>query len=269
MKGLVRIAYWVASVAAAPAVFASVYTYEGLTVGSPIQGQDNWKFGGGAATQQVAFGTGYDTTTVAKDIANTADIASRKNDGNFSIPNFMATDLAVFQFDGQRVGSSGMVLLGPGYDANSNGTIAFAGSENPFWFGFSAGSFRVYNGNDGYDRTTAIPGTFAATDWVTYRLEVDLSANGGDGAYWFSYKNLTDGETSFTPVAGVDFQNANLGLLGAGRPQPSQWNGMITDIRLQASADNLTFSLVVPEPSTMLLLALGGSLIWRARSRRH
>ena len=107
-------------------------------------------------------------------------------------------------------------------------------------------------------------------DWLRMRLEIDLAANGGNGLANAFYKDLTLGQTDFTPIPGIQNKSAN--LLGQPAANKYFWDRMYLrgGINVEENTiDNLEVGLisVIPEPASMLLVAMGaiGLLGYRGR----
>ena len=82
-------------------------------------------------------------------------------------------------------------------------------------------------GNDGgwirYEQVSTVP----LGHWVTLRLVMDFTANGGAGSGSLFYKDLTANDVNFTPMSAL--QNINLGLTNGGMATgctPDKWNQM-------------------------------------------
>jgi hypothetical protein len=98
---------------------------------------------------------------------------------------------------------------------------------------------------------------------------VDLAANGGNGAGSLLIRDLTDGESAFTAVPGV--QNINLQLLTSPAPNPQQWDAMGVWIHSgfggNGAVDNIAYS--VPEPASLAVtIACAAPLLMRQRRQR-
>lgn len=227
---------------------AAIFTYnfDNLTNGN-VSGQDSWIDSPGNPSGAVSFivstGTGADTTKVLGTNGSTAsNFAWRTNDGNFSFGNLSGSPSLILGFDGQFVsGGSDQIHFSLRNTANT--------AASPV-FGFEGNAFRLGSS------TSALPGTINASDWVRMQMAVDLNLNTAS----LSYKNITDGETVFTAVSGL--QNINFASLN-----PAVWNEMVlrTGFYAGSKIDNLYIESV-PEPSRALLAALGLlSLILRRR----
>jgi hypothetical protein len=125
----------------------------------------------------------------------------------------------------------------------------------------SAGLLRRASGvrgaGNGTQTEALVPGGVNSGDWLRIRLTMDLSANGGAGFGDVSFKNLTQGDSSFTAVTGLQGVDLQMGGIDA-----TLWNSL--HIRSDLSQpnsriDNLTVQ--VPEPNGWLLCVVGGVLL--------
>lgn len=245
----------------------SVYTFESLTTPGDLPPQDNWSdASSGGAFIDVTAGAGSNTSTVAVSPGGGLSIhqARRQNDGAFSIPNFTGTETnAYLQADFRVING-----------VNFNFYVTGLGGISP-WIGIIddvpavpaivTPHFALRGASHGTSDYAPIPAGYDQGDWLRIRLEMDLTANGGNGFGDVSFQNLTQGDTGFTSVAALQDRNLNMGAVDA-----SQWNtmGIRTDVDATASQiDNLTTA--VPEPSTLVLAALGLLSLGMTRRRRH
>jgi len=211
---------------------AAVYDFEGLSA-APLIGQDNWTNQFGSTDIDVTTGTGVNTSDVATSNVNAAVLPYRQNDGSFSFPTFAGTETsALLEFDLFKGGIFGgtMYML--------NGGAAPFGPT----FGITnTNKFYIRGANNGTENE--VLDNVDLNDWIRLRLVIDFTANGGDGSGDFSYQNLTDGETAFTSVAGL--QNINLQINSG--PAPTTWDtvGFRVD-QIDVAVDNLRVELVAP-----------------------
>jgi hypothetical protein len=255
---------------------AATYTFEGLTAGpSPtgnLIGQDNWvHFNTGATTGAeaiVQLGTGTNTSNVFLANQGNAQVG-RANDANFSVPTFTGTEQvyleADMQFGTQQANFAAAHVVPDSQAATDRSMSPIFG-----WFPFGTPSslqFMVRKANFGATSFIAVADAapeIVLGDWVRLRMEVDLAANGGDGSASLFYKDLTLGQTSFTPV--LTLQNVVAGLL-ANNGNDYFWDGMYLrgGISTTNPIDNLEVG-VIPEPGSIGLLAI--ALVALAAQRR-
>ena len=221
------------------------YDFENLSIGA-LGGVDNWVNEGGAiyvvSTDSLANGT----KVVGNINGGGSQFIKRANGGSFDFGDLSGSDFLTLGFDGRFVsGGSDQIHFNL---RNATGTAA-----SPV-FGFEANTFKLGSSS------AALPGTINANDWVSIQMTVDMNLNTAS----LSYKNLTDNETSFTAVAGL--QN-----ISVASQNPAVWTEMLlrTGSYGDSMVDNLhiaTFD-AVPEPSRTLLAALGlcGLMLRRRR----
>ena len=99
------------------------------------------------------------------------------------------------------------------------------------------------------------------SDWYRLLVNIDYLANGGDGSASLYFKDLTLGQTNFTPVAGM--QNLNLGLTASNlaNNQVTDWTQYQIRVDSTGMLDNISagqainFDAATPEPGSLLLFA--------------
>ena len=99
------------------------------------------------------------------------------------------------------------------------------------------------------------------SDWYRLLVNVDYLANGGDGSASMFVKDLTLGQTNFTPVAGM--QGLNLGLTASNLAniQVSDWTQFEIRVDNTGMLDNISAGQTVninastPEPGSLLLFS--------------
>jgi len=247
---------------ASPAHAASVYTFEGLTSPADLAPQDNWVHSGTSGTPHIDVISGTNGSNVAVNTgpAN-AQFATRDNDGAFSIPGFTGNETdAYIQADFRFINSGNFWfhIRGTGNLSPGIGLIDDAPS------GPSTPAFAVRKGGGGSNLYVAVTGADQG-DWLRIRLTMDFTANGGDGFGDISYMNLTQGDLSFTSVAGL--QNVDLDMSGVDATTFDALQ-IRTDLNVpQSQIDNLTVH--VPEPNGCLLCVMGGGLLLMVLRRRQ
>lgn len=224
------------------------YDFESLNTGG-IVGQDNWVNSG-----NVAIGTGVNTSQI---LVSGGTYAQRTDDANFDMEYDNTDTAAILQFD--------VLCNTTTLNRTARLSVGGGGSNSPT-FGFNGGEFEYREANGGDTTKVALSGDDAASDWYSLQLVMDFS---GETASLY-YKNLTDGDTAFAAVTGM--QDLNL-IKAATTIDPSGWekitvrtDGSVTD----RMVDNLTFNAVaVPEPATLGLvgLAFGGLVMMRRRRK--
>jgi len=204
-------------------VFASDYNFNGLTPGLLV-GQDGWTaFVSGDAN--VVAGTGVNPSQViAPSDVNINSFLARTNDANYTFtPLSNTTTDQVFEFDFR-----GTNLDDGGYD---RAVLNFGGPGLPN-FGIDGigpvNELFYIRGENAIEYGEPIAGAVGNGDWVRLRLTVNFPAGTGS----FSYKNLTTGAATYTPVASL--QDINLGIT----TDPAAWDRM-TMIMYQAGADQV------------------------------
>jgi hypothetical protein len=225
---------WLAATAQANS--PGLYDFEGLRL-SGLEGQDSW-YGSSPQNQTVAVGSGVDATQVIGN-GSGAGALSRINNASFSYQHFTGTETAaVSEMDltltsGPGTGGEWFAL---GHDVNGDGLLDASNELGPSFgvtstsvvsYGFvirAAGTNATFTvaplGNDG---------TF--DDWLRLKFVMNFVAGTGS----LSYENLSRGQTSFTPVEGL--QNINLALSTG--PAPSTWDAMYIANNTYGQADNL------------------------------
>lgn len=255
---------------------AAPYTFEGLSNGNII-GQDNWEGYAPLANNEFIVGdatdTGVNTSKIAQAGNDYPAFAVRPNDTQYSFTAHSNTATnAILQFDIRAnitnpKSSGGATYFGLAYDADNDGSIDTARERSPA-FGIIDGEFAIQHLGDNIatEKFGNINIAFDG-DWLRLRMEVDFTANAGNGAAHLYYMNLTDGETSFTQITttAVDLQLiTNYDAIATYVPTgvPSNWDTMIVVQAGNASAtpmqvDNLNANLI-PEPATLGILATMG-----------
>lgn len=238
-------------------VHATLFTYDFETQSNGnLGGQDNWVNAFGAPFS-VSTGIGTDTTKVVGTAGSTSsNFATRVNDGNFSFGSLVGVTALTLGFDTRYVdGGNG------GINNQSHFSISSpSGSTGSPFFGLQGNNLTINNS------AFTLPGSLNFDDWISLRLQMDLTANSGNGSGTLFYKNLTDGDTGYTAVSGL--QNINLNLSSQ---DPTQWSRMVlrTGFYEGNKIDNLFIETTpVPEPGTVLVgAACIGVTVFRRRRR--
>lgn len=226
---------------------AMTYTFEGLTTGLPLGGQDGWVVHAG--TLGVGTGAGINGTNVAEGTtAGTFSNASRENDGNFSFSPYTGSETqATLQFDLRPgTGPSANTFAGIGY-RNTSGDFV-AGPRGGLQMRPGGLAARWIKPKLGFELENFLSASDDQTDWYRMLVGMDFTANGGNGSATVSIMNLTDGEPSFRSLPNLT--NINMELLDL-PGTPTIWDSLWVRAHINGQIDNI---LVVPEPSSFLLL---------------
>ena len=200
-----------------------------------LNGQDNWTSVGYPSSQNFYVGVtkslGFDGTQALRFVdigSGYGASASRLNDSSFSFPALSNNDVVSIQVD-FGVGYWGN-HFGLGYDKDESGVIdRYQNSETGIELVIGShptlGGLKVMNTGSGTVTTVPLENVGGA-GWVRVHLVMAISANEGEGAGYVYYQNLTNGDTSLIPVAGL--QNVSLGLDPSSddAKNASLWNGM-------------------------------------------
>ena len=216
--------------------------------GTSLIGQDGWvaRTGDMKARNDITRAGGA-IGGISGYLATDDAIATRINDAAFQ---YAITGPTIRLSLVARLNTTSSAWFGLGVDADDNGTIGATSPEDSevgFQFGFTGGQLVVRRAAFGSLVTVAAP--MNNTEIWRVVLDVDLSANGGDGSGSLSAQYLGDDNGSFDagksttldPVAGL--QDINLGILAMAEPDYTQWDGIYARLDAGASMDNLTITL--------------------------
>ncbi|MCC6821290.1 MAG: hypothetical protein IT579_11215 [Verrucomicrobia subdivision 3 bacterium] len=232
------------SVQTPPAQAVEVYTFESLTLSSAIDGQDRWRdqIGQGQAGVVLdASGNGtkvvyYHKTALFVEPA----FLTRTYDASFDFVSFSGTESnAIIQFDatGEHV-----AMFALGRDLNGDGLLRITQGEFGPAFGVYAHNFRIQEADQGAATDAAFESGNGASDWYRIQLHVDFTAASGEGTGSLYYLNLSDGDTTFQAVAGLQDRSLGLSRLHS-EARPARWNAMWLDLLQEGfnapRADNL------------------------------
>jgi len=231
---------------------SSYYDFNHLTPSIPpagqVDGEDNWKHAIVYPGFDITNSDSYDGSIIMKYKNSGSGIgvsSSRVNDLSFSLPPFQSTDDSItIQFDFQSGHWGGG--FGIGYDKNNDGRLHYSKGDYVDHTELGPSVFVGSHCNVGVSvRNPANSGTISSTtyssvsniscdnsdnadpsEWVRFRLVIDLQANGGQGSGNLEYMNLSRGDTNFQQV--TSHQNLNLGLQSGQNngADPNKWNGM-------------------------------------------
>lgn len=231
----------VATISDNDSAIAQVYDFEHLRVFNAISQQDNWVLSLGDAVI-VKDTTAINGTQVLSPatvvIFNMEARASRVNDASFSFTPINGTQAEIqFEATGEAVS-----LFALGRDLNGDGALRETDREIGPAFGIFDRKFAIKEANLGTLSSVELGSGNSGSDWYRLRLHIDFLANGGEGAGSLAFMNLSDGDTTFTDVVGLQNINIKLSRMddNAG---PTSWNTMylqlLTDGGNVPGVDNL------------------------------
>lgn len=223
---------------------ATVYTFESLTGGGAnLAGQDGWVHDGGAAFVVTTDGLANGTQVAGTNGSGSSNFIKRVNDGNFSFGDLAGATSILLGFDGRFAGGgSDQIHFSLRNAANS--------AVSPI-FGFEGNNLRIAG------TFASLPAGIDPNDWVRFQMLIDMVS----GTSSLSYQNITDGDSGFTAVTGLQ----NISTPGL---NPSLWTEMLVRTGFYANSkfDNLSIE-AVPEPSRALLALAGISGVLLRRRR--
>lgn len=215
----------------------TTYQFDNLSPGN-LDGQDGWTARGWVNnTPQPAFIT--EVATVENGTlgltANSAGSGWGTSGSKFlDIPEINACDdAAYFEFEA-KINTFG-VMFGPGYDENNDGVIGIfreASQETPVYFWLSAAAAPTWGvkvvPSGGYYAATTVPVSAVGGqgDHVKIKVVINFQTNGGAGSADCYYQNITNGDTSYQPIAGLTGVALELDFDATDSRNPSLWNGI-------------------------------------------
>lgn len=224
-----------------PAVASEqVYDFEALQAGRPLLGQDGWIGYAGqtnlpmVATARVSYALKRETFAAGGGGAGTGSgMAARVNDERFKFEAHTATNTcAAIQFDVRPSGGDAMFALGSGLTTvNENRVgpqVGFLGRFLARGAGFGKLHFADLEPGD------------SKTDWYRVRLQMDFTANDGDGRGTMYVMNLSRGERAFRVKPVVKAMPLELKRMEGEPGKPEKWDSLfIWSAASDCQIDNL------------------------------
>ncbi len=257
----------------APAAQAvEVYTFESLTVNNFINGQDHWKDQPGQGQAVVGLDASSNGTKVVRHfktvVFDESAFITRTNDAGFNFVSFSGTETnAVIQFEanGEHV-----AMFALGRDRNGDGLLLSTDGEIGPAFGVYDRNFRIQeanlgtNYNDGFNEGGGDGNS--GNDWYRLQLRLDFTAANGEGTGSLYFMNLTDGDTAFHTVSGLQNQPLGLSRLHPDA-RPARWNAMwlhlFSNGNSVPNADNLVPNLNGIRMTQIVRVGTDVVLTWR------
>ena len=235
-------------VQAPPAKAVEVYTFETLTVSVAIDGQDHWKDQPGQGQAWVVLDASGNDTKVVRYHKTALFVEpafiTRTNDASFDFVSFSGSETnAIVQFDatGEHI-----AMFALGRDLNGDGLLKITQGEIGPAFGVYDHAFRIQEADVGAASDVAFESGNSGSDWYRIQLHIDFTAANGEGTGSLYYMNLSDGDTTFHSVAGLQDRPLGLSRLHP-EARPARWNAMWLDLLQEGfnepSADNLVPNL--------------------------
>jgi hypothetical protein len=252
---------------------AATYDFETLPLNRTLNGNDGWlsepSIGELITRQDESPENG---SQVAQPYAGLASgwyaMLTRVNDENFGFAPFWSTEpTIVTQVDvtgmaaagaalGKDLDGDGLLMLADGERGPVFGTYREAQQGVPNFFIQSVSGAAYAVPLTGGDRCCNLD-----SDWYRLQLRVDLAGYNGSGSGSLYYRNLTAGDTAFTPVVGLQEMRLELEQMAPGA-EPDQWNAMFLTMRFDGSRHMPSLDNLVPHvPSVLsddLTLTLNG-----------
>jgi hypothetical protein len=216
----------------------------GLFGGNP----DNW-------TVTVPPTAGDPSTASFVEGSGTSDMQMYKT---FDIANTFTSSDTVYYSVWVRPQQTGGLVKGIRFGATTSD------NKPTYLFGVSAtdatlSTFRFFVGSE------VSTNLYDANDWYQLMLVIDQSTGSTNATGTLMARNVTDGETVFSTVAGLE--NISLGLTSS--TEVSDWTAWLIRSSYRQEIDNLYLSTNIPEPSSVAamlgIFALLAGLILRRR----
>ncbi len=217
-------------------------------IGQGLIGQDNWEYGrdfiksDGLNVRLQVEATPVGPLFAAVSTAGRDSVISRQNDHRYAFTPHRHTDTtAKIRFEGRAgvTGGGG----GNAYLIINNS----AGRDEGVQFGLRDGEFLIRGGRFSgvLQRNASVPsGWYGRGEWFRLELRIDFTANGGDGAASLFFMNLSDGDTQYRAVPGLQ----GVPLVGEVR-YPETWDRIEFRIRNDAAVSNIVPNVGASERS--------------------
>ena len=173
------------------------------------------------------------------------------------------------QTDARAEEDPGLTYFCPVADVHGDIASAWDWGEVGPGFGLDAG--KIYLNSAQWGTTYWSTGSTVQGEWYQVQLRVDTAANGGDGEGDVYARNLTDSETAFTAVAGLQDIALNLTAMAGAGSDPGNWDNVYIYGKGTGDIHTLDNFGVIPEPSTIVLWGtglLGLAFVARRKRRR-
>lgn len=233
-------------------VLAQSHDFDSLSL-ALLAGQDGWTspFNSSPNVVDGSLYSSVDTTHVVRGSNPGASVGLRLRGAPSTVLNSSG-----LQTDASLGGGSSLSIFAlANSDADGAFSFGLQQKSSPSFFFFRRST--MFAGNNTLTLPMAIGS--GSTDWYRLLVNVDFLANGGDGSASMFVKDLTLGQTNFTPIAGM--QDLNLGLTASNlaNNQVSDWTQFEIRVDNSGMLDNISAGQAVnvstPEPGSLLLFS--------------
>jgi len=238
-------------------VSADIYTFDSLVPDRFIHQQDGWIDQAGQGQAVTALDNTGNGTIVVRHFQtvafNQSAFITRRNNATFDfLPHSGNETDAVIQFDAN---GENLAMFALGYDRNGDGVLKGIDGEIGPSFGIGDRKFRIQEAGLGAVYETLIGDGNSGDDWYRFQLRIDFTAAASEGSGSLYYLNLTDGDTVYLPVAGL--QNRALGMSRMhADAQPDRWDTMWLHL-LTRGGSNPRADNLVPNLNAIRLISIG------------
>jgi len=201
------------------------YDFETLPAGLPLLGQDGWVGWVGQSnaptvtTQRLSYALKRETFASGGGTGTGSGMAARVNDARFKFPpHEPANRCAAIQFDVRPSGGDAMFALG------SRLTTIAEDRVGP-QFGF-LGRFLLRGAAFGKLHYANLEPEDGKSDWYRLRLQMDFTADDGDGRGAMYVMNLSRGERSFRVQPVLKDVPLELKRMEMGSGNPATWDSL-------------------------------------------